>query len=340
MPGRAGDARVPLHQGAATDGRVLAAAAFAAYISETAMNADHHVRGLWCAILTPLDRSGRIDLARFADHAQSLLDRGVDGIAPFGTTGEGPSFSAVERRAGLEGLLHAGVAPDRLIAGTGCAAVTDTVELTRHALDGGVVRCLIVPPFYFKDVPGDAVFGFYAGLIDTVADPRLRLYVYHIPQFSGVPIAPDMLCRLAAAYPGIVAGVKDSAAEWTNTARLLERVPQLDILVGHEPHLPRLMRAGGAGTICGVANVYPAIVRAVLARDAAAADEARLQQFLDVLFRFPFLPAFKAIKAAQTNDPAWRAVRTPWTVLTDAAQDDLLTALRDAGFDVGDRALC
>jgi 4-hydroxy-tetrahydrodipicolinate synthase len=184
------------------------------------------------------------------------------------------------------------------------------------------------------------VFGFYAGLIDTVADPRLRLYVYHIPQFSGVPIAPDMLCRLAAAYPGIVAGVKDSAAEWTNTARLLERVPQLDILVGHEPHLPRLMRAGGAGTICGVANVYPPIVRAVLARDAAAADEARLQQFLDVLFRFPFLPAFKAIKAAQTNDPAWRAVRTPWTVLTDAAQDDLLTALRDAGFDVGDRALC
>jgi 4-hydroxy-tetrahydrodipicolinate synthase len=299
------------------------------------MNDDTRVRGLWCATLTPLDGAGRLDCARMANHARTLFDDGVDGIAPFGTTGEGPSFSVPERRAGLEGLLNTGIPPARLIAATGCAAVTETVELTRHALDGGVVRCLVVPPFYFKDVPDDAVFAFYAGLIDTVADPRLRLYVYHIPQFSGVRVTPTVLRRLADEYAGIVAGVKDSAAEWTNTAALLECVPQLDILIGHEPDLPKLMRAGGAGTICGVANVYPGIVRAVLARDVSPADEARLQRFLDVLARFPFLPAFKAIKAAQANDPGWRAVRTPWTALPDAARDDLIGSLRASGFDVG-----
>ena len=301
------------------------------------MKNDDGVRGLWCATLTPLDDTGRIDAARMVSHAKELFERGVAGIAPFGTTGEGPSFSATERRAGLEALLDAGIAADRLMAATGCAAVTDTIELTRHAQDSGVARCLVIPPFFFKDVPDDALFAFYAGLIDSVADPRLRLYLYHIPQFSGVCVAPSVVRRLANAYPTIVAGVKDSAADWTNTAALLECAPQLDILIGHEPDLPRLMRAGGAGTICGVANVYPDIVQRVLAPDVCAADEQRLTQFLDVLFRFPFLPAFKAIKAAQSNDSGWRALRTPWTKLPDAASDELVSSLHSLGFDVGDR---
>lgn len=298
------------------------------------MDEEGRIRGLWCAMLTPVDRAGRLDAARFAKHAQALLAADVDGVAPFGTTGEGPSFSVGERRAGLDALLRAGVMPRQLIAATGCASATDALDLTRHALGAGVPRCLVVPPFYFKDVPDDAVFGFYAGLIDSAADARLRLYAYHIPQFSGVPVSPAVLGRLADAYPGIVAGVKDSAGDWANTARLLERVPQLDILVGHEPHLPRLMRAGGAGTICGVANVYPGIVRALLTRDVAGTDEARLQRFLDVLFRFPFVPAFKAIKAAQASDPEWRAVRTPWLTLPDRARDELIDSLRHAGFAV------
>ena len=298
-------------------------------------NEAQHVRGLWCALLTPLDGYGRIDPIRMSAHAQALLAQDVDGVAPFGTTGEGPSFSVAERRAGLEALLGAGIAPARLLAATGCAAATDTVELTRHALDSGVRCCLVVPPFYFKDVDDDALFAFYAALIDTVADPRLRLYVYHIPQFSGVPVSAGMLGRLADAYPGVVAGVKDSSADWTHTERLLARVPRLDILVGHEPHVPRLLRAGGAGTICGVANVYPSIVKALFAADVRAADEARVQRFIDILFRYPFLPAFKAIVAAQTRDSGWCAVRTPWTALPETARHALVAALRDGGFAVG-----
>jgi 4-hydroxy-tetrahydrodipicolinate synthase len=290
------------------------------------------VRGLWCATLTPLDRDGRIDPQRLAAHVRVLLSQGVDGVAPFGTTGEGPSFSVAERRAGLEGLLSSGISAGRLVAATGSAAFTDAVELTRHALAAGVSRCLVVPPFFFKEVPDDAVFAFFASLIDAVGDARLRLYLYHIPQFSGVGIAPAVVGRLAEAFPGIVCGVKDSAGDWSNTAALLERAPQLDILVGHEPHLPKLSRAGGAGTICGVANVYPGVVRALLARDVKPEDETRIQRFIDVLFRFPFLPAFKAIKAAQVDDAGWRSVRAPWMPLPDGAREDLLDALESAGF--------
>jgi len=293
------------------------------------------VRGLWCATLTPLTPAGELDHVRMAQHAHWLLDAGVDGVAPFGTTGEGPSFSVDERRAGLETLLRAGVEPRQIVVATGCASVTDTLALTRHALASGVMRCLVLPPFFFKQVPDDAVYDFYARLVDHVADTRLRVYVYHIPQFSGVGVWPDVVGRLADAYPGVIAGVKDSAADWTNTARLVERVPHLDLVVGHEPDLPKLMRAGGAGTICGIANVYPALVRALLAPDVATSAEARMGRFLAVLARFPFLPAFKAIKAAQTGDAAWNALRTPWLGLADDARRDLIASLRDAGFDAG-----
>ena len=293
---------------------------------------DVPIKGLWCAMLTPLDGEGCLDTARFADHARYLLAAGVDGLAPFGTTGEGPSFSIAERRTGLEALLAVGIAPSQLVAATGCAAITETVELTRHAIASGVPRCLVVPPFYFKDVKDAAVLDFFAELIDRVGDTRLRLYCYHIPQISGVAVTPAVVGDLADAYPGVVAGVKDSAGEWSNTAQLLERAPQLDILIGHEPHLPKLMRAGGAGTICGVANVYPTIVRALLEPGVSDADEARIARFVDILFRYPFVPAFKAIKAAQAGDAGWCAARTPWAALPDASRAELVNALKEAGF--------
>ena len=106
------------------------------------------------------------------------------------------------------------------------------------------------------------------------------------------------------------------------------------ILVGHEPHLPRLLRAGGAGTICGVANVYPEVVRALLSPSVTASDEERIAKFIAILFEYPFLPAFKAIVAAQTADPGWRAVRPPWVELPEKAQRPLLAALESAGMRV------
>src|SRR5437660_1384767 len=133
------------------------------------------VRGLWCATLTPLGHDGAIDHARMAAHTRALFAQGVDGVAPFGTTGEGPSFSVAERRAGLDALLAAGIPPSRLVAATGCTAFADAVALTRHAVQAGCSRCLVLPPFFFKDLSDDAVYGYFAALIDAVADARSPL---------------------------------------------------------------------------------------------------------------------------------------------------------------------
>jgi 4-hydroxy-tetrahydrodipicolinate synthase len=145
-----------------------------------------------------------------------------------------------------------------------------------------------------------------------------------------VPLSVDLVARLANAFPRVIAGVKDSAGDWSNTEALLARVPQLAIMVGHEPHLPKLMRAGGAGTICGVANVYPAVVRALLSPGVTAADEARIATFLEIVFRQPLLPAFKAIVAERNRDPGWLAMRTPLRPLSEGERGRLMQALASA----------
>lgn len=295
------------------------------------METSAPVRGLWCATLTPFDARGGVDVARLAAHVKDLFAHGVEGVAPFGTTGEFPSLAAAERMQGLEGLLAAGIPAARVVPGTGASALPDAVALTRHAVRSGTPRCLIVPPFFFKDVSDEAVYAYYARLIDSVGEAALRVYLYHIPQFSGVPVRPDVVARLVKAYPATIAGVKDSSGDYKNTQALLARVPQLSILVGHEPHLPQLLRDGGAGTICGVANVFPAMIAALVKPAVTAADEAQIAAFLKILFSYPFLSAFKAMRAAQTGDAGWNALRTPWMPLDDARHAKLLAELAEAG---------
>jgi 4-hydroxy-tetrahydrodipicolinate synthase len=285
-------------------------------------------------MLTPVARDGGVDHARFATHARWLLAQGVDGVAPFGTTGEGQSFSLGDRAAGFSGLISAGIPPEQIVAATGCAALSETIVLTRQAVLSGCAACLVLPPFFFKDVSDDGLFAWYARLIDAIADPRLRILLYHIPQVTGVPLSVDLVARLAAAFPGAIAGVKDSGGNFDHTSALLERVSQLAILVGHEPHLPRLLAAGGAGTICGVANVYPALVRALFASKVSAADLQRIATFIEIAFRQPFLPAFKSIVAARTRDPSWLAMCPPQVALDESARRSLLAALADAGLPV------
>jgi len=298
------------------------------------MTPDYNVHGLWCAMLTPLAGDGSVDHARFTRHAHWLLAHGVDGVAPFGTTGEGQSFSIAERAGGLDALLAGAVAADRIVAATGAAALTDTIALTRHAVQSGCTRCLVLPPFFFNDVSDDGLYTWYARVIEAVADPRLQLFLYHIPQVSGTALSVDLVARLATAFPGVIAGVKDSAGDWAHTSALLARGPELAILVGHEPHVPRLLRAGGAGTICGVANVFPALVRALLSPAVTATDEERIATFIEIAFRQPFLPAFKSIVAQNTGDRGWRAVRPPLVELADDVRQRLLDTLARAGLPV------
>ena len=298
------------------------------------MNGNTSIRGVWCATLTPFDAEGRPDHARLAAHLRRLFANSIDGVALFGTTGEGQSLSLAERRAGLDALLAAGIPASRIVAGTGCAALPETIELTRHAVQAGCTGALVLPPFFFKGVSEEGVYAGYARLIDAVDDARFRLYLYHIPQVTGVAIPHDVISRLTTTYPGVVAGVKDSGGDLTHTRQLLERFRTLAILVGHEPHLPAAVAAGGAGTICGVANLYPRLLRRLYDQSLAGnagEDLARVKAFVTSLDSVPLFGALKAMMSELTGDNGWDALRPPLVALDRGARRAWFAAVARAG---------
>ncbi len=185
-------------------------------VQENDMNEAKHgvaalpCHGVWAPALTPLDAELAPDAERFVGHLRWLLDTGCHGVVVFGTTGEAPSFSVAERMALLDAALDAGVPADRVMVGTGCPALSDTVALSAHAVARGCAGVLVVPPYYFKNPPADGVFASYAEVIERVGASGLRLYLSPFPRLSCVPLPPELLARLVEPFRSIVACVKVS----------------------------------------------------------------------------------------------------------------------------------
>jgi len=289
------------------------------------------VSGVIAAALTPIDAKGGANAALLAQLCRRLLAEGCSSVVVLGTTGEANSFTISERQALLEDVLAAGVAPRTVIAGTGCCAAGDTVTLTRHALSLGVARVLMLPPFYYKNVSDDGLFAAYAEVIERISDDRLRVYLYNIPQITGVEISVELVERLHAAFPSSLAGVKNSSRTWQNTETLCERLgAAIDVLAGNETMLVRAVRAGGTGCVSATANANAAsIVR--LLRDSADGDAPELQRQIEstraAFEAFGVIPALKAYVAEKTGISAWRNVRPPLQPLDDAQRRELMSRL-------------
>lgn len=292
-----------------------------------------HPHGVYCAALTPLTADLAPDHARFVAHCRRLLDEGCDGIALLGTTGEANSFSVGERQDLLEAAVAGGIAPERLLPGTGVAALTETVALTRHALSLGVATVVMLPPFYYKGVSEDGLFAAYAEVVERVADARLRIVLYHIPQMSAVPLPFAVIARLREAFPGVFTGIKDSAGELAHMEALVERFPGLAVLAGADPLMLPLLRKGGAGCITATSNLVAADLAFVFrhfADPARAAQveaaQARIVAARNRASRFAQMASLKVLLAARTGDEGWRRLRPPLLPLTEQEAAALLEA--------------
>ncbi|MDQ6766639.1 MAG: dihydrodipicolinate synthase family protein, partial [Candidatus Eremiobacteraeota bacterium] len=247
-----------------------------------------------------------------------------------GTTGEANSFTLAERRTILESVLAGGIPPDKLIVGTGCCAVGDTVALTQHALSVGVRRALVLPPFFYKNLSDEGLFRAFATTIERIGDDRLRLFVYLIPQLTGVEMNADLIEKLHSAFPTVIAGLKDSSGKWPATEALCKRLgAKIDVLVGTEALLTQAMAAGASGCITATGNVSaPQIVELYEQRNtarAASLDRA-VNEARSVFESFPVIPALKSYLARTTGSISWRNVRPP---LSPLALDDAKNLARN-----------
>jgi 4-hydroxy-tetrahydrodipicolinate synthase len=232
--------------------------------------------------------------------------------------------------------VDAGIDPGRLMPGTGCCALTDTVELTRHAVKLGCAGVLMLPPFYYKGVSDDGLYRSFAEVIDRVGSSNLRVYLYNIPPVAHVGISVDLAERLIVDFPEALAGIKDSSGDWSNTEAMLARQwDDFRIFVGSETLLLQNMRAGGSGCISATANVNPGAIHDLYLRWQDADADARQQQLNElraIVQALPMIPALKSIAAHFSGDSGWRNVRPPLLPLREEQLASLLDALASHDF--------
>ncbi len=301
------------------------------------------IRGVLSPVLTPFNADQSPDPDRFVRHCRWLIDQGV-GLAIFGTNSEANSLSVAEKRKLLDTLIESGVPATQMMPGTGACALPDAIEMTRAAVQAGCAGVLMLPPFYYKGVSDEGLFRAFASVIDAVADARLRIYVYHIPPVSQVPITPALVERLMKAYPGVIAGMKDSSGNWDNTATMLREFQPhgFDVFAGSENFLLATMRGGGAGCITATGNVNPrAIVSLYHHWQDADADQrqAGLDRTRAAFAKFPMIPAMKAAIAWKTGSDAWCNVRPPLVELDSVQRTALHAALDEVGFEMPNAAM-
>ena len=308
----------------------------------TSARMSPRIHGVLAPVVTPFHANFSPDAERLRQHCEWLLASGA-GLAVFGTTSEANSLAVHEKMELLDHLVAAGLPPARMMPGTGCCSITDSIALTAHAVRHGVAGCLMLPPFYYKGVADEGLYRNFAAIIDAVGDDRLRIYLYHIPPVAQVGISHGLIERLLKNFPGAIAGIKDSSGDWANTQRMLERFAPsgFDVFVGSESFLLANLRAGGAGCISATANVQPSAIRQLFLdwqSAAAEATQSKLNAVRTIFQRYPMIAALKQAIAHQRSDSDWKRVRPPLIELDPTAAGELLAELQAIGFSLPDPA--
>jgi 4-hydroxy-tetrahydrodipicolinate synthase len=286
--------------------------------------------GLSCALSTPFRADGAyggaIDIERLIAHARRVMTEGADSVTVFGTTGEGFAIGPAERApvytafviAGFDFARHVGAA---VIAVT----VEDAVVQARQALELDCRHILLAPPFYLKGVDDDGLFNWHSQVFKTLGSKARDMIVYNLPSQTGLTISPELVTRLRKAHPGVIIGVKDSAGNWPYTERMLQAHGDLAILIGDERLLARAVRAGGQGSICGLANSEAGRLRKMV-HDGT--EDPVISALVGAVVSFPVLQTVKALIATKTGDASWNRVRAPVSPLTDEVRAKAVAACR------------
>ena len=277
--------------------------------------------GLSCALALPCNPDSSIDFLRLSEHARRSLEAGCSSVTVFGTTGEGASVSLSEREQILGALLAAGISLRKhTIGGVAAPAVGDAVEQARILIDRDCRGVLLAPPFYFKHVTDEGLYGWFSQVFEKIGKRARDVFLYHIPSVTEAPLSIGLIGRLKAAFPQVVVGVKDSGGDWTYTERLLRTHSDLILLIGDERHLGAGLRLGAQGAISGLANLCP---QRLLKLIESHEDDPPIIELVNEILKFPVTPAVKALLAWLWNEEGWLNVRPPLTRISSQHANEL-----------------
>jgi 4-hydroxy-tetrahydrodipicolinate synthase len=230
----------------------------------------------------------------------------------------------VDRLAIPEVFAKAGVETDRVIFGTGAPSAQDCVALSKAACDAGYVNVLVLPPYYYKSPSDEGLFAYYANLVEKIGRDDLRVFLYHFPQMSQVPLSTDLVNRLRREFGPIIAGLKDSSGDFEQSRAFVEATggvaEEFDVYPSSEAFLWEGLSIGTAGIISGSTNIFARKVQ--VARNApegperdAAMEAVRTAR--GVASKYPLMAAMKPAEAWRSGDDTWLRMAPPLVALSD-----------------------
>lgn len=277
-------------------------------------------RAATAALVTPLTATGAIDVAKLCAHVRDLLERGLDAVVPFGTTGEGASFGIAEKDAAIEALMASGVPADRIIAGVMATSIGDAAGVISRAIAWGCAGVLVPPPFYYRGATASGVVAWYTQVIERLGGRARDVIPYHIPSVTGVDVTPAMVGELHRRFGKVIAAIKDSSGDQATTESFLA-LKSVPVMVGHEGYLAAMIRRGAVGTISGLANIVPErIARLVRTGD----EDPAFAPAVDAVIALPVVPAVRAVLAHAKGDATWAVPMAPLEKLTPAQANGLV----------------
>jgi 4-hydroxy-tetrahydrodipicolinate synthase len=268
------------------------------------------VGGVFAAVATAVDENAKPNIARSLAHARFLLDGGCDGLNVLGTTGEATSFSREQRMAVMSAYRDQGLPMDRLMVGTGAAALADALALTRHAAELGFAGALVLPPFYYKGVPDDGLFAYVEAIVNGTGDRPIPIYLYHFPSMSGLPWSIALIKRLRAAFGARIAGLKDSSGDMPFAREAAAIAPDFAVFPSTEAVLIEARNGVFAGCISATANLNADLC----ARAWRNGDQAALDRAVAIRKLFDGKALVSGVKATLAHihgDPGWARVAPP-----------------------------
>lgn len=282
-------------------------------------------RGIYAAAVSPFDEAGNFVASKSVAYCQYLLSEGgCDGVAPTGTTGEGTSVAMADRLALPEAFAKAGIAPDRVIFGTGAPAAGDSVALTKANCAAGYTNVLVLPPYYYKSPSDDGLYAYFARIIESVGRDDLRMYLYHFPQMSAVPLSVDLVLRLKKEFGPVIAGLKDSSGDFSQSAAFIQATggvdADFDVYPSSEAMLWDGLALGSAGIISGSTNVFGGLVQKALNAPKGADRDSAMDAVRAAragAAKYPLMAAMKQAEAWRTGDDSWTRMAPPLVPLND-----------------------
>jgi 4-hydroxy-tetrahydrodipicolinate synthase len=268
------------------------------------------LHGVIAAVATAVDANGEPDCKRSTELARYLLDHGCDGLNVLGTTGEATSFSLAQRQRVMSAYKDAGLPMDRLMVGTGAAALADAIALTKHAAALGFAGALLLPPFYYKGVSDEGLIAAIEAIATATTEKPIPIYLYHFPAQSGLPWHLALIRAILEKFGDRVVGLKDSSGDMSYARDASSIGRGFKVFPSTEAALMEARSGRFAGCISATANLNADLcARAYRSGDQGLLDEAvAIRKLFDGK---PLVAGVKSLLGHIHSDPSWARVMPP-----------------------------